>query len=303
MRSGEGSAVRVLITGGSGFIGRNLVESLRERHEVLAPTHSELELTDHDAVHSYLAVHRPEVVVHGAVKPGHRAAKDRSGIAESNTAMFHNLADDPELCPRMVFLSSGAVYDERHYLPKMREIYLGTHVPTDPNGYAKYLAARWIESAEHVVELRPFGVYGSYEDYSIRFISNAICKALLGLPITLRQDRRFDYVWVGDLVRIVEYFIDRSRGELRYGAYNVTPDESENLTGIAHMVLEVTGVDVPIIIAMSGEGVEYSGDNTRLREEMPGLELTSLRYSIEMLVSWYEARIDTLDRSKLLVDA
>ena len=39
------------------------------------------------------------------------------------------------------------------------------------------------------VELRPFGVYGPGEDYAIRFISNACCKALLGMPVTLRRDR------------------------------------------------------------------------------------------------------------------
>lgn len=294
--------MRVLVTGGSGFIGRNLVESLRHRHEVLAPTHAELELTDARAVQAWLKANRPDAIVHGAVKPGHRAAKDLDAIAESNLRMFFALAGDPELCPHMVFLSSGAVYDAAHYVPKMRETYLGAHVPADANGFSKYVSARYIESVGHVVELRPFGVFGPQEDYSIRYISNAICRALLGLPITLRQDRCFDYVWVADLVRVVEHFLERPRSVLEHAAYNLTPDESASLLAIAHMVREVTGADVPIEVGAPGIGVEYSGDNARLRAEMLDLALTPLQEAVRQLCEWYAARVDSIDRSAVLAD-
>jgi GDP-L-fucose synthase len=294
--------VRVLVTGGSGFIGRNLVESLGRRHEVLAPSHAELELTDADAVRTWLLNNRPDAIVHGAVKPAHRAATDRDGIAESNLRMFFALAGRPDLCSRMVFLSSGAVYDEAHYLPKMRETYAGEHVPADPNGFSKYVASRYIEGVDHVVELRPFGVFGRHEDCSIRYISNAICKALLGVPITLRQDRRFDYVWMPDLARVVEHFLERPRCVLDHAAYNVTPDESVSLFAIARMVIDATGADVPIVVGAPGSGVEYSGDNARLRAEMPGLELTLLPEAIRQLCEWYAARVDDIDRDAVLAD-
>lgn len=289
----------VMITGGSGFIGRNLVEALQDRYEVLAPRHAELELLDDEAVRAYLRERRPDVVVHSATKPAHRNAKDLTGIAEANIRMFFNLARDPELCPRMVFLSSGAVYGQQHYVPKMGEDYFDTYVPEDSHGLSKYAIAKYVEKVDHVVELRIFGIFGPYEDYAIRFISNAACKALLGLPVTLRQDRMFDYLWVRDLAPVVEHYMRLTR---KTPATNVTPDRAVSLLDLANMVVEIAGADVPVLVGEPGRGVEYSGDNSRLRAEMSDLSFTPVRQAVEELVLWYRMRLSTIDPEVLRVD-
>ena len=66
--------MRILLTGGSGFIGRNLAEYLRRNHEVLAPTHAELDLVDPERPGPVVLRHEVDAVVHGAVRPGHRNA-------------------------------------------------------------------------------------------------------------------------------------------------------------------------------------------------------------------------------------
>jgi dTDP-4-dehydrorhamnose reductase len=61
--------VRVWVTGGSGFVGSNVVKVLTERHgaEVVAPTHAEVDLTDADAVGAAVADARPDAIVHSAI--------------------------------------------------------------------------------------------------------------------------------------------------------------------------------------------------------------------------------------------
>jgi GDP-L-fucose synthase len=289
----------ILITGGSGFIGKNLVEQLSATYQIWAPTHHELELLDTSAVDRFFAEHPVEAVVHCAVRPGHRNAADPSRQLEYNLRMFFNLVRNVSSQQKLVLLNSGLVYGLEHYQPKMPESYFDQRLPVDEGGLSKYVAAKYIERCPNMVELRVFGVFGKYEDYAIRFISNMICKALFNLPLTIKQNRRFDYVYIDDLVPIVDYFVQNSPSRR---AFNVTPDRAVTLEEIARLVLEVAGKDLPIKVAQAGMGVEYSGDNTLLRQEIKNLKFTLLRQAIERLFAWYAAHKDQINRDSLLID-
>ena len=59
---------KILLTGGSGLVGRNIQEHSRaDKWEILAPTRKELDLTDLSSVSQWVKKHQPDTIIHAAV--------------------------------------------------------------------------------------------------------------------------------------------------------------------------------------------------------------------------------------------
>ena len=291
---------KILLTGGSGFIGRNILEStLAEKYEILAPNHAELDCTNEDSVDRYFHQHRLDYVIHAATKPGHRNAKDPTNLFYTNTRMFFNLARHTDEYERMFVIGSGAIYDMRYYHALMKEDEWKLHIPIDEHGFSKYVCESYIEKSKNIVDLRVFGIFGKYEDYAIRFISNMICKALFDLPLTIRQERHFSYLFVNDLIPVLDRFMEIVP---KYHAYNIVPDEISGLYNLAQKVLTIMGKTLPILVDKPGMGLPYTGDNTRLRTEITNIHFTSIDESVEDLFNWYVKIKTEINPSFLLED-
>lgn len=291
--------MNILLTGGSGFIGRNIIELMGGRYKFFAPSHKELDLLQENQVESFFRNNKVDVVVHSAVKPGHRNAKDLSNIFYSDARMFFNLVRCSSRYDRMIVLSSGATYDTRCDLRKVTEGFFDSSVPADEHGLFRYVSAKYIERTSNITELRIFSIFGKYEDYAIRFISNAICKVIYDLPITIKQNRVFDYLYIEDFMPILDYFIQHKP---RHKAYNITPDHSIELYTLAMKIRSLSGKDLPIIVAKEGMGLSYSGDNARLRSELTNLRLTPIDTALSELYGWYTQQKEDINRDFLLFD-
>ena len=292
--------MKILVTGGNGFIGRNIKESfLKEKYLIVAPSRQELDCSNDKNMEAFFLKNSFDVVIHAAAKPAHRNAADPNGILYTNSRMAINLLKYTNSWGRLLNMGSGAIYDMSHYQPKMKEEYYGSHVPSDEHGYTKYLLGLLFPHHPNVIDFRIFGIFGKYEDYAIRFISNAICKTLFDLNITIRQNRKFDYLFIDDLMSIIDHFIEN---DAKYSAYNITPDHSVELLHVAQIVKTISGKSIEIQVAQDGMGQEYSGDNFILKAEMRNVNFTPIERSIEMLYQWYERNKSTLEIRKLLKD-
>lgn len=289
----------ILITGGSGFIGRNLIEQLQPKFKVLAPRHKELELLDQNSVQAYFQENKIDVVIHSATAPAHRKIKGPKDIAYKNLRIFFNLARNSQRYSKMIFLGSGAEYGPQTDIADVKESDFDRIVPEDEHGFSKYICSKYIERVDNIVNLRLFGIFGKYEDYQIRFISNAICKAIFDLPITLNQNRKFSYLFIDDLGPIIEYFIENKS---RHNIYNVIPREKHELLRLAEEVKRVSGKNLEIKVKNMGIGREYTGNNERLKNEVEDLKITPLKKAIEKLYGWYQEHRGDIDRSLLLID-
>ncbi len=288
---------KILLTGAGGFIGRNIAESLKDEYQLHWPSRKELNLLDQEAVQGYLKQYQFDVVIHSANCNDTRRKITPYDALDGNLRMFFNLERCHSLYGKLIYFGSGAEYARDHYIPGMAESYFGIHVPMDAYGFSKYIMAKTCESSRNIYELCLFGVYGKYEEWERRFISNAICRVLKGKDITIRQNVYFDYLWVEDLVQIVRWFIE---GEPLHRRYNVCRGQKADLYSLAVTVREILCADCDIIVAKEGWKPEYTGDNNRLLEEMGGFRFTALAESIRLLCDYYRANEDRIEEERLI---
>ena len=292
----------ILITGAGGFVGRNLTEHLTGKYHIYPMQHHDLDLLNADAVQDFFAQYPVDVVLHCAAVGGSRLTRydtDTTDVVEKNLRMFVNLLRSLPEQSHMIHLGSGAEYSKPHYRSKMPETYFDNHVPNDAYGFSKYVISRLIESQERVTCLRIFGLYGKYEDYRYKFISNAIVKNLLGMPIVINQNVVFDYLFVDDFVQIVEQFVEK-RATHRF--YNITPSESIDLLTISQLINQISAIQSKTIVLNEGLNSEYRGDNTRMLAELGGFSFTPYAEGIAKLHRYYRSALDTLDTETIRQD-
>lgn len=291
---------KVLLTGGSGFIGRHIIECFRnsDKYQIIAPTSRELNIIDEEMVTSYLQNQYFDIVLNFAVYgDGVDKTKDGTKILEYNLRMFLNFEKNSHLYGKMYYAGSGAEYDKRYDIVEASEDDEGNHIPIDQYGLMRYTIDRLIRKSSNIYDLKIFGIFGIYEPWQRRFISNCCCKAVKNLPLTIRQNLYFDYIYVKDFCRILERLMDI---EPREHSINVVRGEKIDLYSLAKIVLEVSGKALPIYICEKGMGKEYTADNSRLIQEIGNFEYTDIKGAITEMYRWYRQNEKDIDMLKLL---
>lgn len=170
--------LRILLTGGGGMVGSNVLEhSAIGEFEVLAPRSSELDLRDFSAVQAYLQANKPDMVIHAAGKVGGIQANMREpvGFLMDNLDMGRNIvwAAHQAGIKRLINLGSSCMYPRNHSEPLREEMVLKGELEPTNEGYAlaKVVTARLCdyimrEDASYQYKtLIPCNIYGRHDKF------------------------------------------------------------------------------------------------------------------------------------------
>ncbi len=203
--------MRVLVTGGTGFIGAHLVKhlsgydvSVASKHKSRNKKHYSLDIKDKKNLATVFSKERPEYVFHLAARVNPRISMEKPiGDVEVNIIGTMNVL---EMCRKydsrkIIFSSSAAVYGEPKYLPVDEQ---HETLPISIYGASKLVAEKYIETycraygMEYTV-LRYANVYGPG---SRSVISIFIERILSGKsPVIFGNgNQKRDYIYVDDVV-------------------------------------------------------------------------------------------------------
>lgn len=300
--------MRILVTGGGGFIGTHLVRELRAGgHTVISldRAHTEDEYgfsvrADRpipQAVRADVAEYRQlfqvfeqlgpfDVVYHGAAEFGRWNGQDFYETCWRTNAIgtAHMLTLQAERRFRLVLCSSSEVYGDWHGV--MSED-VTAEFPTFPmNDYAlsKWVNERQVMNAarQHGTEsviVRFFNVYGPGEFYSPYRSANCrfLYCALHGLPFTVYRGHTRTSSYVADMLPTLATISERFKAGAIYNLAGSTPHTMEAL---AESVIKATGADPSLVQYASHEPMTTTDKRADVRRAIADLGHTE-RYGLE----------------------
>lgn len=294
--------MNIFITGINGFIGSHLKEylnNLYSRYVLFTPSSKELDLVNEEAVDNYILSNKIDIIVHLANKGGDRTSINMKNITEYNLRIFFNIAKHERNVKKIISFGSGAEYGKHKPIVDAKENDYLDSQPLDEYGFYKSITSKYIEKSENLVQLRIFGAYGEYENYRFKFISNAIVKNLLKLPIIINKNVYFDYIYIDDLLKMIDWFI---HNEAKEKIYNISTGKKIDLISLANLVNEISDFKSEIIVLNNGLNNEYTSNNERILNEIGNFNFISHKDAIQQMRDYFKINIEKIDKDSIFND-
>ncbi|MGV4231121.1 GDP-L-fucose synthase family protein [Citrobacter portucalensis] len=218
--------MKILLTGSTGMVGRNIVDnSNSNNYELLCPTSSELNLLDNKAVHDYISCHSPDLIIHAAGLVGGIQANIKRPVdfLVSNLIMGVNIVNEAKICgvKNFINLGSSCMYPKGIDTAISEGALLTGKLEDTNEGYAiaKITVAKLCEYITkenedyHYKTIIPCNLYGKYDKFDehsshmipavINRIHNAKVNNINLIEIWGDGESRREFMYAEDLANFI----------------------------------------------------------------------------------------------------
>ncbi|MFE4515837.1 NAD-dependent epimerase/dehydratase family protein [Kitasatospora sp. NPDC056783] len=317
--------MRVVVTGGAGFIGANLVRALLERAEVehvtviddlstgarenlagLDVSFHEGSVLDRDLLDSAFA--GADAVVHLAALPSvPRSLADPVSTHHANTTGTLQVLEAARRAggPHVTAASSSSVYGANPELPKRESM---AAMPTSPYAVSKLTAEAYLGAYHHsfglpVLPFRFFNVFGPLQAPGHAYaavVPAFVDAALAGRPLPVHGDgtQSRDFTYVGTVCRILTSAVLGRVTSPR--PVNLAYGTRTSLLELAAEVERCTGRPVTLehSAPRAGDVPHSQADSSRLRALFPDITAIGLHEGLARTVDWFRTRHAPLSGSR-----
>lgn len=304
---------KILITGASGFVGRNLVNKLErlEYTNLLTPSSKELNLINQQATNDYFDKNRPEVVLHIAGLVGGIAAnKARPGDFFYNNVMVginvmhyahkHN-------AKKVVSLAAGCGYP-KHLETPFDEKDFWSGLP-DMNSYGYSMAKKnlviqsWAYKEQFDFDstvLIPANLYGPYDNFNLE--TSHVVPALIRKFITAKENNTpqvevwgtgkatREFLYVSDAVDAIIDAIDVDE----VGPFNLGTGRETSIKELIETISTIVGYEGEIYWNTDrpdGQPKRFY-DMEKFAKRFGYVPDTSLELGLKETIDWYNNNLD-----------
>lgn len=304
--------LRILLTGATGFVGKNIVQVLSSGvADLLTPSSAELDLLNKDAVHDYLAANRPDIVIHAAGRVGGIEAniQNPASFLVENTQIGFNLLTSAKGVgiDRVLNLGSSCMYP-RHAINPLQEASLlsGDLEPTN-EGYAlaKISVAKlgfYLSDDEFrcktIIPSNLYGPHDHFDEETSHLIPSLIARLSKSQSAGLSEIKlwgsglvRREFMYISDLVDAIVFCIENF--EQLPGYFNCGLGRDYTIREYYEVLMDLLGYEAKVVLDLSKpEGMKQKLVDSSVLNSMGWSAKTSLEAGLRRTLEFYRGLED-----------
>lgn len=258
--------MKVLVTGGNGFVGRHIVNYLTTQgYQVLAPSSQELDLRDNLQVQNWFDTNTVDAVVHCALSGREVLPSTDPQYLTDGLLMFRNLWRCRTEFGKLINLGTAYELDLTKNNSLVTEDEFLNHLPLTSYGYSKNIIARIIRETDNFFNLRLFGVFHETESDS-RFFK----RVMLHNQVTIFSDIYLDYIYLEDIFPVITSVLSGCQIK----DINMVYDTKYRLSEVAGMLCDSLNLPRDKIVVKHVGNENLTGDSGKLSSlKLPAIGL------------------------------
>ena len=303
---------KILVTGATGFIGKNLVESLKEKFEIYALILDEKEKNVIPQIDYILwktffdreneiktldgkKLGKIDTVIHLASYGVNPKDNDIDKMIESNINLTKDLILNLERvsCKNIIFTGSGFEYGDKGKVKLKEDMELNPFSLYGATKVSAFLIGKKLCESLGInyINLRLFNIFGEYEG-SNRLIPQIINNYLEGKELNFTAGNQVrDYLYIKDIIEVYEMILEKNI--YNNETYNVCSSEEvtikEFITKVAYTIgINKNSLNFGTIPSRKEEALYIVGDNSKLKRDFNWKRKYSYEFGIKNMYDFFQ---------------